>query len=235
MKGGDFMVSSIDGLNSIVNGLNSAASTDKRQDMFKKMDANGDGVVTKEEMQTAMDQISLTTGKSIDVDKLFAELDTDGNGQISQAEWDAHEAKMAAHRHPSPEKMFTLADTDKDGYISKDELKTAMENLPARPDGKSVNIDDLFTKMDTDGDGKISKSEFADFHKKMATHMRPNEDTTSSSSSVNSSNPDSSSIKYLLKSLEDQDTQKQSLYQSTLTTNGSLLLSEKQSTVDLTY
>jgi hypothetical protein len=57
--------------------------------LFKKMDANGDGKVSKEEFKAFFDKVG--KGKLKDnpelLDKLFDKLDTDGDGSLSPAEF----------------------------------------------------------------------------------------------------------------------------------------------------
>lgn len=50
--------------------------------MFKQLDRNGDGQVSKEEAK-----------RSADAQSRFSALDADGNGSISLAEWNASEKK----------------------------------------------------------------------------------------------------------------------------------------------
>ncbi|MFZ3128785.1 MAG: EF-hand domain-containing protein [Rhodoferax sp.] len=65
-------------------------------DLFSKVDTDGDGSVSQAEMQTLMDKMSKngsssassTSGTSGSTDK-FAQLDTDGNGSLSKAEFEA--------------------------------------------------------------------------------------------------------------------------------------------------
>jgi len=81
--------------------------------MFTECDANNDGIVTAAEMEKA----SLARGeKSGKHDKSAAEkiqvIDQNGDGQLTTAE---HEA--------GSEKMFTQMDKDGDGYLSKEECE----------------------------------------------------------------------------------------------------------------
>jgi hypothetical protein len=71
----------------------------------------------------------------------FKRLDTDGNGQLSPAEFaKAHEAMHAAMK----ELAFTNFDTNKDGVLTKDEFPPFPKKVAA---------------MDTNGDGKVTPDE----------------------------------------------------------------------------
>lgn len=107
----------------------------------------------------------------------FEEMDTDGNGEITQAEMEA----MKAAR-------FTSADTDGDGALSLEELtaqgmkkvaehaESMLEKHDANGDGvlsqdelpKPRRSGHMFDRIDADGNGSISKEEFDE----ASEHMR---------------------------------------------------------------
>ncbi len=114
----------------------------------------------------------------------FAAVDTDGDGKITKAEFDAHRsAKVEA------------LDTDKDGKISMDELVAmhmngAQERAEARAkrmiEAQDTNGDgmlsaaelavpaapkDMFAKLDADGDGAVTQAEIDAMAAKMHERM----------------------------------------------------------------
>jgi hypothetical protein len=56
---------------------------------------------------------------------------------------------------PSPEEIFNRMDQDSDGSITKEELKSAMAEMPQN----GPTVDEIFEEVDTDNDGVISRSE----------------------------------------------------------------------------
>jgi len=70
---------------------------------FDRLDTNGDGVITKAEMESRQTE-------------RFNERDTDGDGMISLAEFNT-----GAHAR------FTRADEDGNGEITKEEFSAAMK------------------------------------------------------------------------------------------------------------
>ncbi len=61
----------------------------------------------------------------------FKQLDTDGDGSISRAEYDAAGQKMNERRA----KFFEMADTNKDGKLSADEMKAFRQSHHRGPHG----------------------------------------------------------------------------------------------------
>ncbi len=137
-----------------------------RQNRFKKADANGDGVISKDELAAVLPK----NGKGPSVDQIFSKFDTNNDGSIDNDEDKAAFQAMGGshHHHGGPpdagklaQNIFAKADTDGDGKISKDEL-TAL--LPK--DDKNANIDDVFKSIDSDNDGSITQTELTDSLKK---------------------------------------------------------------------
>lgn len=105
---------------------------------FSELDANGDGLLTLEEMQEHRAA-------------RFAETDTDGDGQLSLEEAIAAAEARAAER---VNQMFERYDDDENGVLSENERDDM------RPRG--FNPDRMFSRLDTDGDGALSAEEFAE-------------------------------------------------------------------------
>jgi len=118
----------------------------------------------------------------------FEEIDTDGDGKLTQAEMEAH-AKA----------RFTAADTDGNGKLSADEMKAAaekraeerraqraermvtrmLERMDADKDGElsfeempgqKSQADTMFGRLDADGDGAISKDEMDKARERFSEH-----------------------------------------------------------------
>lgn len=75
--------------------------------------------------------------------------DTDHDGRVSRAEWDA----AASQRRGD---WFDKLDLDKDGYITQEEMRQARETRHSNMRGR---MDEKFKQADTNGDGQLSLDE----------------------------------------------------------------------------
>lgn len=113
---------------------------------------NGD---MKAEIDTNGDgQISRDEAKAAKA-KRFADIDTDGNGSISFAELETHAlAKKAERKNSHLEKL----DTDGNGLITQAEF---VNMRPNSPEQVAVN---MFKLADTDSSGDVSPAELEALH-----------------------------------------------------------------------
>ena len=126
--------------------------------IFKALDKNCDGKLTKDELQEGYNKSLAITDNEID--ELMKKLDNDGSGSIDYTEFVA--AAMDKEKVLTKQRIqncFQLFDKDKSGQISKDELKNML--------GGADNISDevwaeLIKEVDGNGDGEIGFNEFRD-------------------------------------------------------------------------
>lgn len=163
------------------------AASEKR---FAGADADGDGVLTKDEMAAVHGK--MRTGgnhRRGDPAERFAAADADGDGKLTLDEMKAAAAaRMAEHgkdgdmsgRHADRmEKFFAAADKDGDGALTQDEMQGARENMKTRMgnhEGKHGDRGGRFGRIDTDGDGQVTKAEFAVGSEKMFERLDANGD-----------------------------------------------------------
>jgi Ca2+-binding EF-hand superfamily protein len=136
----------------VIGGLSMAAIStafaSDAEDMFKRMDVNGDKKVTSAEHA----QFAET---------MFKQSDSDGSGKVSAAEC---EAAQAAHdKNMKIDKKATaahlrLVDTDGDGQISASE-NSAFEKTS-------------FARADKNNDGVLSEDEFEAAYKAMKKDLK---------------------------------------------------------------
>lgn len=196
-------------------GDSSAATTATGQagdDLFGKVDRDGDGAVSQTELQALLEAMSGGTASQMGVssDEVFSQLDADGDGSLSQAEFDAGRPSgadaggnmQAVGGMPPPPggpggpggaggasgssstASYDPLDTNEDGVVS------AAERLAG---GSSTVEQDaitaLFNTIDTDGDASISASESKAFIDQLTSQVQSATATqTSAQASGTSSN-----------------------------------------------
>ena len=138
--------------------LPAAFAGNKADKHFQKMDADGDGKITRAEHTAA-------------AKKMFSESDANKDGIVTAAEMDAAMAKQGVKpdefEKSSAEKIKVI-DQDGDGRLT-----TAEHN---------AGIEKMFGKMDTNGDGSLSKEE-CEAGLKELKHDKPHHGTSSTTSS----------------------------------------------------
>uniref|UniRef100_A0A336MPM2 CSON004879 protein n=1 Tax=Culicoides sonorensis TaxID=179676 RepID=A0A336MPM2_CULSO len=144
---------------------------------FDLLDRDQDGHVTPNELQFMLRNLGIHIKDEL-VDDLMKEASKTGTGLIDEAEFLQWVAKIQALKEESSNSSsssvsqqpddditqdlvaaFRVFDRDNNGFITRDELKTAMEMI-----GENVTeqqLSDMLALADIDKDGKINYEEFA--------------------------------------------------------------------------
>ena len=109
-------------------------------DNFSKADANNDGFLSESEVQTLTNRVNQQIQARLDQE--FKSLDTDGNGQLSPAEF---RTGAGARMMQVPAVALQRLDGNKDGKVSPAEFSAVA--LAA------------FDRLDTNKDGTVSPEE----------------------------------------------------------------------------
>jgi Ca2+-binding EF-hand superfamily protein len=130
----------------------------KSAEAFGKIDKDGNGSLSKDEMSAFGDKMSSQMQSMM----LKMQEMMSGGGA----------GGMLGGGGPNPEALFGKADTDQNGGISRSEFDAVGKNNPlAKLLGPEKN-DDAFGKIDTDGDGNLSKTEFDAFAEELKGKMQ---------------------------------------------------------------
>ena len=126
---------------------------------FEKLDLNGDGQITREELYEGYVEKMGHEDAKKEVDIMFGKIDINGDNAI-----DVNEFCLATIDHKkvlNEEKMttiFKMIDTDSSGQIDLNELKVFF-GMSDKNDGDEI-IRDLIGEADENSDGQISLKEF---------------------------------------------------------------------------
>jgi Ca2+-binding EF-hand superfamily protein len=144
-------------------------------DLFSKIDTDGDGSVNKDELSAFQSEMEARFASSVmgspfdgadgtatSTDDLFTKIDTDGDGSVSKDEFKASRSEMRPMGPPPPppatstDDLFGMVDSDGDGTISEDELSTFQSEMRAEMEGLLSAQSE--TKIDTEAASTTSAS-----------------------------------------------------------------------------
>jgi Ca2+-binding EF-hand superfamily protein len=178
------MIGGISGLDSLYNLQQlrqSQSGSISDAQLFSKIDANGDGSISKDEFSTFQSNMATQFKNSImgsqtdSTSALLALLQSaglaaSGSSALSTA---ASDSTPSLKNSTTADQLFSKIDTNGDKSISKDEFAKAGLTIhhhqrrnaykAGSQNGSPSHLDQLFTKIDTNGDGSISQDEITTF------------------------------------------------------------------------
>lgn len=190
------------GAQSDANSSNQGA--DPLQQAFSQMDSDGDGSISKSELETVVKNAG---GTADEADTIYSAIGGTDTAGISQSQFgDAIKAGGPPPGGPPPGSppdgaglgkarsanddagsstgVFNALDTNKDGTVSAEELAAGLGETTQSTDTASTGTDttksnDAFASIDTNGDGGISQDELSSFLKSTAQQVQSDQDTLS--------------------------------------------------------
>ena len=158
-------------------GFTPAAIKQFQQNLFNQIDTNGDGSVSKTELEQA---VTKAGGGTQAADALYSVLDPNNTGGFSEQQLaqvlpgpgfsDQMQAQMIGYQAQGwpgassaqgggqlAQNLFSQIDSNGDGSISQSELEQAVTTAG----GTKAGADALFAKLDPNGTGSVSEQQFA--------------------------------------------------------------------------
>ncbi|MFT3991131.1 MAG: EF-hand domain-containing protein [Luteolibacter sp.] len=155
---------------------------EKRGEVFKRFDKDGDGKLTREELEgmfKRFDGNRMQRLKELDTDQsggisfeefksgetfkklplekqeaIFKRLDTDGDGQLTPKDLPKRD-RGEPHERPSPKEIFERNDANHDGFVSFEEFRKDPFIARLSEDEQ----EDRFLKLDENKDQKLTEAE----------------------------------------------------------------------------
>jgi Ca2+-binding EF-hand superfamily protein len=163
-------------------GFTASAIKQFQQNLFNQIDLNGDGSVSKTELEQA---VSKAGGSSQGADALYAALDPNNSGGVSEQQFaqilpgsalpgsgfsDQVQAQLIGYQAQGwpgasslppgdrlAQSLFAQIDSNGDGTISQSELEQAV----TKAGGTKEAADALYAKLDPNGTGSVSEQQLA--------------------------------------------------------------------------
>ncbi|XP_022303728.2 calmodulin, striated muscle-like isoform X3 [Crassostrea virginica] len=103
----------------VVEGLGQKKTDREIAEMFRDIDKNGDGQITKEEFLSEM----MKTERKTAVKEAFQKIDKSGDGKLQKAEVEAAMRDIGHFTEEEIDKMIKKADKNNDGVIDLEEFE----------------------------------------------------------------------------------------------------------------
>ncbi|KAG9456734.1 hypothetical protein H6P81_001242 [Aristolochia fimbriata] len=133
--------------------------------VFATFDKNGDGSITKRELQESLENLGLFVTKK-QISTMVGKFDSNQDGLIDFEEFCALYESMVKREETGEEgkelddlkEAFDVFDENGDGLITADELGLVMASLGLNRGAEDCK--NMIKKVDKDGDGKVNFEEF---------------------------------------------------------------------------
>ncbi len=136
-----------------------AASKKFQEQLLAKLDTDGDGSISKDELSTAVSSSEGKDGITVTLSDAFSDLDSNDDDSLDASELASMQMPPPPPRDAAPqtdvaESLLSALDTDGDGTINSDELTAGLSSAGSTADSAQV-----FDALDTNEDGTVRLDE----------------------------------------------------------------------------
>ncbi|KAM3133629.1 hypothetical protein pb186bvf_014316 [Paramecium bursaria] len=148
----------------IMDNLQTEKEKQELLEKFKKIDVDGNGFISKEELIEVYSKEMKLQAAQQEVDKIFSKIDGNGNGMIDYNGIDYNNVEFIIAtcniektlNEDKLKKLFNLLDKDHSGFLSRPELIKILKDLNLSKE----KLQSIILEIDHNGDGKITMQEF---------------------------------------------------------------------------
>lgn len=178
---------------------------------FSQLDTKNKGYIDKSDLVSAFAKISedSSSDDSVSIDQVFGQLDSDGDGKVTQDEMSSSLQKLASELESQFNQMRMggamggmggMGGTpppppQDDAGFSKDELQSQIDEIGNSDSKRSdllANIVSNFEKADADGDGKVSFKEAMAYDKQSRSGATTDRTASAGASTASATDTDAS-------------------------------------------
>jgi Ca2+-binding EF-hand superfamily protein len=164
-----------------------AASKKFQEQLLAKLDTDGDGSISKDELSTAVSSSEGKDGITVTLSDAFSDLDSNDDDSLDASELASMQMPPPPPRDAAPqtdvaESLLSALDTDGDGTINSDELTAGLSSAGSTADSAQV-----FDALDTNEDGTVSLDELTASLQPPAPPAPPASTSTSTASTEDTS------------------------------------------------
>ncbi|KAF0891781.1 hypothetical protein E2562_010966 [Oryza meyeriana var. granulata] len=139
--------------------------------VFELFDRNGDGHITREELEDSLGKLGITVPAD-ELAAMIARIDANGDGCVDVEEFgelyrsimagDSKDGKDGAAEEEDEDmrEAFRVFDANGDGYITVDELGAVLASLGLKQGRTAEECRRMIGQVDRDGDGRVDFHEF---------------------------------------------------------------------------
>lgn len=149
-------------------GSSKAADPAELARVFELFDRNGDGRITREELEDSLGKLGIPVLGN-ELAAMIARIDANGDGSVDVEEFgELYRAIMAGDKDGKDggeededmREAFRVFDANGDGYITVDELGAVLASLGLKQSHTAEECRRMIGQVDRDGDGRVDFHEF---------------------------------------------------------------------------